>query len=372
MQTSALLPAVSLMAAETTINHTINTNMPKAKKRSANGPPVDSSANEKTTGSSEVCPICAEYIIDATDTHEGEEALFCDGSCQCWFHRCCAGVSQARYKLISESPEPYLCPTCTFDRQQAVIQDLQSNVQALTEEILQVKASLETLLKVPSCTYTAPGPAAGGEDREKGAVSSKLCWNVVASRKKGTKTKGGFVSSSCMPPKNNVANSTSRRSGCGSAQSNKHAVSGTKEVFTGVRRIWGTMKACTVPTVIKSITRLTGIGSNVQVKRKYKTNDKGKVVKWWYILRAEEAVLNQLEQEWEKVQLQTLWKLEPCYKLPIHPPAQESTQLDTPASQSENVNIPTEDPDELSDNLPPLVSTPTALNQSQWEQAAQQ
>ena len=132
------------------------------------------------------------------------------------------------------------------------------------------------------------------------------------------------------------------------------------------------MKACTVPTVIKSITRLTGIGSNVQVKRKYKTNDKGKVVKWWYILRAEEAVLNQLEQEWEKVQLQTLWKLEPCYKLPIHPPAQESTELDTPASQSENVNIPTEDPDELSDNLPPLVSTPTALNQSQWEQAAQQ
>ena len=51
------------------------------------------------------------------------------------------------------------------------------------------------------------------------------------------------------------------------------------------------MKACTAPTVIKSITRLTSIGSNVQVKRKYKTNDKDKVVKWWYILRAEEAVL---------------------------------------------------------------------------------
>ena len=67
----------------------------------------------------------------------------------------------------------------------------------------------------------------------------------------------------------------------------------------------GTMKACTVPTVIKSITQLTSIGSNVQVKRKYKTNDKGKVVKWWYILQGEEALLNQLEQEWEKVELQT-------------------------------------------------------------------
>ena len=46
----------------------------------------------------------------------------------------------------------------------------------------------------------------------------------------------------------------------------KRAVSGTKEVFTGVRRIWGTMTLCTVPTVIKSITQLTSIGSNVQVK----------------------------------------------------------------------------------------------------------
>ena len=309
--------------------------MPRAKKRSANGLPVDSSTNEKTTGSSEVCPICAEHIIDATDTIEGQEALLCDGTCQCWFHRWCAGVSQAHYNLISKSPEPFLCPTCTFDRQQAVIQDLQSNVQALTEEILQVKASLATLLKVPNCTTTASGPAAGGEDREKGAVNSKLRWNVAVSRKKGTKTKGGFANFSRMPSKSNVDNS--------SVQSNKLAASGTKEVFTGVRRVWGTMKACTVPTVIKSITWLTSIGSNVQVKRKYKTNDKDKVVKWWYILRAEEAVLNQLEQELEKVQLQTSWKLEPYYKLPIHPPAQESTKLNTLASQSENVNSSTED-----------------------------
>ena len=45
-----------------------------------------------------------------------------------------------------------------------------------------------------------------------------------------------------------------------------------KEVLAGVRRVWGTMKACTVPTVIRSITRLTDVGSNIQVKRKYKTN----------------------------------------------------------------------------------------------------
>ena len=97
-----------------------------------------------------------------------QEALFCDGTCQSWYHRRCAGVSQAHYQPISKSPKPFLCPMCTFDRQQAVIQDLQSNVQALTEEILQVKAS--TLLKVPNCTTIVPGSAVGGEDREKGTV----------------------------------------------------------------------------------------------------------------------------------------------------------------------------------------------------------
>ena len=79
-----------------------------------------------------------------------------------------------------------------------------------------------------------------------------------------------------MLPKNNSDNSTFKCSSCGSAQSNKHAVSGTKEVFTGVHCIWGTMKACTVPTVIKSITQLSGIGSNVKVKRSTKPMPRAK------------------------------------------------------------------------------------------------
>lgn len=29
----------------------------------------------------EVCPICCECIVDATEDSEGQEALFCDGNC---------------------------------------------------------------------------------------------------------------------------------------------------------------------------------------------------------------------------------------------------------------------------------------------------
>jgi len=109
-----------------------------------------------------------------------------------------------------------------------------------------------------------------------------------------------------------------------------------KEVLAGVCHVWGTMKVLAVPTVIRSITRLTDVGSNIQVKRKYKTNNDGKIARWWYILHAEEAQLKQLEQEWERVHLQTSWKLEPCYKHPLTPSHQETVPAaeEQPPSQA--------------------------------------
>jgi len=236
----------------------------------------------------------------------------------------------------------------------------ESNVQALTEEMLEVKASMALLLKEGNRSTTSSGPVTGGV-REKGAVSSncKQPWNVVVGRRKGTNGKGG--SGTHMPSKN----SGSKRDSHASTQSHKNAASGgdnlNKEVFAGVRRIWGTMKACTAPTVTRSITRLTDVGRNVQVTWKYKTNSEGKIVRWWYILHAEEAVLKKLEQEWERVQLQTAWKLEPSYKHPSGSPHQETApaiqeqQLlicpDSPAQATLQLNEP------ASLNVSPIAST---------------
>ena len=74
-----------------------------------------------------------------------------------------------------------------------------------------------------------------------------------------------------------------------------------------------------------------------------------------YIVRAEESLLKQLDEKWEKVKLQTSWKLEPCYK---QSEAQFLiSQKDFPPSQSE-MSVP-------------LVLTPAvpSLNQDQQEQA---
>ena len=60
--------------------------------------------------------------------HEGEEALYCEGTCQCWYHRWCVGVTGARFQVLSESNEPFLCQACISHRQHIIIQELQSCV----------------------------------------------------------------------------------------------------------------------------------------------------------------------------------------------------------------------------------------------------
>ena len=34
--------------------------------------------------------------------------------------------------------------------------------------------------------------------------------------------------------------------------------------------------------------------------------------KWWYVIHGDESVLH-LESNWEQINLQTSWKLEPCF-----------------------------------------------------------
>ena len=48
------------------------------------------SSTDNNTGSdspAEICPMCCETILEATEDTEGQEALFCEGTCQKLLHR---------------------------------------------------------------------------------------------------------------------------------------------------------------------------------------------------------------------------------------------------------------------------------------------
>jgi len=56
-----------------------------------------------------------------------------------------------------------------------------------------------------------------------------------------------------------------------------------------------------------AIHQLTTIASDkLQVKHKFRTSHNNNI-HWWHVLSGDEAVLVQLEQEWEKVKLQTIF-----------------------------------------------------------------
>ena len=251
------------------------------------------------------------------------------------------GVNQAHFQSLTESPDPFLCPTCVYQSQQKTILDLQDNVRVLTAELLELKATVAALER---STPTAETNSAGG-GQVRGGGQDKLPWNVVARGKKQGKGKGSTSTSKAyisQPPCDNgpaelwsqmVRKGRGKGPGKGkgkgmdkepkstshaqpaqpslSSQPSKRPSRPSKPV-PNKRKIWGTPRVCTASSVKKAITQLAGVeGSKVEVKRKYK-KDGEKLVKWWHVVRADEGILDKLEQEWSKVNVQTSWQLVPC------------------------------------------------------------
>ena len=62
------------------------------------------------------CPICCEEIVEATAPSDGQEAIQCEGKCEKWYHRWCAGVRKDVYAALTESSTPFFCPSCQLLR----------------------------------------------------------------------------------------------------------------------------------------------------------------------------------------------------------------------------------------------------------------
>ena len=63
------------------------------------------------------CLICDNIILEPGENTVGHDTVFCEGDCQGWIHRHCAGITCPVFeKLLSESA-PYLCPHCTLGKQ---------------------------------------------------------------------------------------------------------------------------------------------------------------------------------------------------------------------------------------------------------------
>lgn len=122
-----------------------------------------------------------------------------------------------------------------------------------------------------------------------------------------------------------------------------------------------------------SLLQLSGIPKDsISVKRKFKTagGDSNRVTRWWFVVRGSEEIIQQLESEWPKVQLQTAWKLQPLLFIPkTDPSPMSSNQSQSSPDKSPSGILALPQQASVSPSQPsPLLSTASsnpALSQDQ-------
>ena len=251
-----------------------------------------------------VCPVCERGIIDATDTEVGEDAIFCDGQCKCWYHRYCACLPKQEFMQLKDAETPFYCPRCNARRQEIQISELKATVHALGVQVeeLRLSFSASSLPRVDSHT----GCGRSVDHMDESSTVSKQQWNKVTRKGNKESGKGGVKQVHSM-------DSARHKSRNQPPKETKHV---HRTQVNGARKVWGTMRGTTKTAVENTLHTLTKIPKNsLVIKRKYRTaqDNSNRVTRWWFVLRGEEEILAQLQEEWPVVALQTAWKLQPLF-----------------------------------------------------------
>ena len=90
----------------------------------------------KETESSVYCAICEEIIIDQNEQEAGQDSIYCEGKCDAWVHRHCAGLTVSAFCASKTSSEPF---HCKLDSQANELASLRSIVGALQAEVSELR-----------------------------------------------------------------------------------------------------------------------------------------------------------------------------------------------------------------------------------------
>ena len=297
--------------------------------------PTMSTASGKKVGSSKKtapcrrkipCAICQLAIVDGKD-----EALLCEANCQLWYHRGCASIPPHRYQELSTSDEPFVCLSCTVLDQRRKIAELTSTVTALQEELRKVSSMQE--MKTVAI------------NEEVSKLKQMLSEQSIASHSSGSEATSAthqapsYASAAAATKSNYVRRGQGRRQTSAARSQSRHrnektSVGKSKPNLikvVGARKVWGTLKACSPSTISNTISKLLPSGNTLQLRVKRKTKELGPKTVWWFVIHGPESDLLVMENEWEKVNIQTSWVVEPCYmpeqnSVPTAPPRESNSQ----------------------------------------------
>lgn len=242
------------------------------------------SVNGPQTTRAHCCDGCAAEIPEA-------EALKCQ-VCGVWLHRYCAGIPTSHFATIAAS---FVCAACSLTASKSVILELRGEINALKAEIIELRAAMEDM----KSKQQAPNPPA-----ERQTSSNGPAWTRVVKRS--------------VRPRN--AERQGRRSNESATRQHTNRPSSApvapadKEIVPSVRRIWGSKKDVTISTIAKTLKQHTSVGNKVAIQQKSRRMANNRL-HWWYLVRSDESILEQLDREWDQVSSATgsaQWKLEQC------------------------------------------------------------
>ena len=106
------------------------------------------------------CPICEDLVEDASSKKKGHDAIFCDGACQEWLHRQCAGLSKVNFESARSSELPFLCPCCLVAANSKELATLKEAVVELVAEVSKLKSLCSSIVDNNDTSSTLQ-PSAG-------------------------------------------------------------------------------------------------------------------------------------------------------------------------------------------------------------------
>ena len=106
-----------------------------SRKRQANLTPPNNAGKKSKEKANSICPVCDETIMEADEKNDGHEAVFCEGECQIWLHRKCAGLTHQAFAKLSKSDDPYFCVYCTLEIKNKEISALKEQIKVLTSKL---------------------------------------------------------------------------------------------------------------------------------------------------------------------------------------------------------------------------------------------
>ena len=98
--------------------------------------------SKRSSNAKHLCPICDDAIEDSSSKSKGHDAVFCDGTCNTWLHRGCAGLSKIAFKKVASSSHPFYCTHCSLSEQKKEIEALKGTVEKLSSDFRTVSSML--------------------------------------------------------------------------------------------------------------------------------------------------------------------------------------------------------------------------------------